>query len=352
MAVDQASAGVLASAARDASPRQVARYLNSLKPILGSGTDARGVWVRFLNDMAKRDDLVAAHAEAQQMALGQGQNLDEARRMLASIPVPAGFEEMHRSIDRWLKALMDSCEGVYRSRPPLGTDTLAHARQLVFEAGVEADTFNRQRQTLVESLANRTVAPEARPRFIANGRELRGLVVGMVLAMLMVGGVVYGMMQITAVPAPTPPPKPTAAAPTRQIFPQPEVLGKLKNEINTRKVAFTDAEVQLVQPDLVIVRGKIQGPTGPVPVEATLQMSVTADNKPRVDARKLNAVGVQVPPEAFDALNKRVEEANKTLPDQVPPGQTLRKLYVENNAVVAELDLPAPAAPPPAKPGA
>src|SRR5207247_929293 len=113
---------------------------------------------------------------------------------------------------------------------------------------------------------------------------------------------------------------------------------KLKNEVTTRKVAFNEAEVQLIPPDRILVRGKIQGPNNPIPVEAELQMSVTPDNKPRLDAKKLSAVGVQIPPEAFDALNKRIDEANQTLPGQVPTGSILRKLYIENNAVVAELD--------------
>src|SRR4029079_16737881 len=87
------------------------------------------------------------------MALGQGQTLDGARRRLSSVAVPSGYEEMHRSIHRWLKALMQSCEVIFRSRPPLDADTLARARKGVYDAGVEADSFNRQRQAIVEALS-------------------------------------------------------------------------------------------------------------------------------------------------------------------------------------------------------
>jgi hypothetical protein len=347
VAVEQARASGTALAARDGASRQVARYLGSLKPVLATGTDARGVWVRFLNEMSRRDDLHAAHAEAQQMALGQGQHLDEARRVLASLPVPSGFEDMHRSVDRWLKALMDSCEVVFRSRAPLAPDVLARARQGVYDAGVEADNFNRQRHDVVEALGDRGAAADGpRPRFIANAKELRALGIALVLALVMVGGVVYAMMTLTATPvAASAGVKAGSGTPGRRVYPQPEVLARLKAEIATRKVAFGDPDVQLVPPDRLIVRGKIQGPSTQIPVEAELQMSVTADNKPRIDSRRLSAVGVTIPTEAFDALNRRVEEANKTLPDQVPAGFVLRRLYVENNAVVADLESTTPAKP-------
>jgi hypothetical protein len=155
----------------------------------------------------------------------------------------------------------------------------------------------------------------------------------------MVGGVVYTMMRLTAVPvSPTPTPTKPAAGADRRVFPQPEVLAKLKGEIANRKVAFGNPDVQFVPPDRVIIKGKIQGPASQIPVEVELQMSVTPDNKPRIDARRLAAVGVPVPADAFDALNKRVDEANKTLPDQIPAGYILRQLSIENNAIVADLE--------------
>jgi hypothetical protein len=338
-----------AVAVREASPRAISRYLNSLKPLLAGGTDARGVWVRFLNEAAQREDPVEAHAEAQQVALGQGQALDEARRTLAAVPVPPGLEDMHRSVGRWLKAVSDSCEVVFRSKPPLSSDTLARARQLVYEAGVEADDFNRHRTAVVESLQERPVSAQ-RPRFIASGKELRALALALVLALVMVGGVVYAMSTLTSSP-PAPAPTPTPPLTDRRVFPQPDVLGRLRNELTTRKVAFNDADVQLVPPDRIIVKGRIQGPTALIPVEAELQMSVTPDGKPKVESKRLAAVGVTIPPEASDALNKRIDEANKTLPEQVPAGFILKRLYVENNAVVAELAGVAAAPKPGTKPG-
>src|SRR5205823_11535272 len=121
--------------------------------------------------------------------------------------------------------------------------------------------------------------------------------------------------------------------------------------MQTRKVAYQDADVVLTPPDLILIRGKIQGLSSAIPLEVELQMSVDDAGKPKIMTKRFSAVGVSVPAEAVDALNKRIDEANKTLPDQVPAGYSLKRLYVENNAIVADL-LPSAPAKPGAKPGA
>jgi hypothetical protein len=360
VAEERVDDGSVAVEAATPSPRAIARYLGGLKPILAHGSDARTSWVRLLGEVSRREDQTNAFAEAQQLAIGQRQHLDEARRTLNQLAVPAGLEDMHKTLDKWLRAVIESCDVVVKSQPPLSTDVVAQARQHVYEAGVEADRFNRQRTALVQHLADLPSEDKPRPRMIANPKEMRALGIAMVIALALTGGTLYGLMQITAA-ALAPPAggaaKPAAVAPPavpeKRVFPQAEVLSRLRQEIGSRRVSFSDADVQLVQPDGIVVRGRIQGPTSIIPVEAELQMSVTADGKPRLTTKRLSAVGVSVPPEAVDALNKRVEEANKTLPEQVPAGQTLKRLYVENNAVVAELEAPgvAPGRPPP-KPGA
>ena len=40
--------------------------------------------------------------------------------------------------------------------------------------------------------------------------------------------------------------------------------------------------MKLIPPDRIVVTGKINGPTGLVPVEAELQIGVTDNGKPRV----------------------------------------------------------------------
>lgn len=344
---EEPSGGALVASDERATPRAITRYLTSLKPILAAGTDARGVWVRFLLEIARREDQHAAFAEAQQMALGQGQTLDAARRALASLPPPAGLEDMQRTIDKWLRTLASSCEAVFQSSGPLTPELLQKARSLIHEAGVEADRFNRQRATVVESLQDVVKPPANGPKFIANTRELRALAVTLLVAVLLIAGGVYAVSALSDTPAVA---TPVGSGVERRSYPQADILNRLRTEIQARKVAWQDADVVLTPPDLILIKGKIFGPSAQIPVEVELQVSVV-DGKPRVTTKRLTAVGVPVPPEAFDALNKRIEEANKTLSEQVPAGFTLQRLFIENNAVVAEL-LPNPqTGTPPAKPG-
>ena len=141
-----------ALATRDATPRAIARYLASLKPALGAATDARNIWVRYLGELARRDDVSAAHAEAVQYALARGQQFHEARRQIMHLPVPPGYEPMQQAVDGWLQALLASCEALVRSHPPLTRQTLERVQAILHEAAGKADKFNNQRAVAVQNL--------------------------------------------------------------------------------------------------------------------------------------------------------------------------------------------------------
>lgn len=332
-----------ALATREASPRAIARYLASLKPALGSATDARNVWVRYLAELAHREDLAAAHTEAVQIALARGQQFHDARRAIAQLPVPPGYEPMHQAVDGWLQALLASCEVVVRASPPISRATLDRAQAILREAATKADRFNQQRTVAVQALTDAQMPVPARAkRVVASKKEMRALIVSLLAALLLCGGAIFAVNSLSNTPPPTRTPTPArpgqpGSGVERRVFPQPDILARLRQEIASRKVAWQEPDVQLVPPDRIVVKGKIQGPTSVVPVEVELQMSVTPDGKPRLEAKRLSAIGVDVPAGAFDALNKRVDEANQTLPQQLPPGQTLARLYIQDNAVVAEL---------------
>lgn len=347
------AATATALASQDASPRLIAKYLAALKPILSSASDARNVWVRYLGELARRD-LSAAHSEAVQFALSRGQQFHEARRAVAQLRPPPGYEPMHEAVDGWLQGMLTSCEMLVRAPSPLPPDLLERIQQAVNDAGAQADRFNSQRTVAVQSIRDaQAPIPAKAKKMVASRKEMRALMVALLGALLLVGGSGYAMSTLTTLPPAVPtrvaakPGQPGSGI-ERRTFPQTEILDRLRQEIATRKVAFQDPGVRLVAPDLVIVTGRIQGPVSMVPVEVELKVSATQDGKPQLAATRLSAVGVEVPPGAFDALNKRIEEANKTLPEQVTPGQTVRRVFVEDNAVVAELAGGPPAAPKPA----
>lgn len=333
-----------ALATRDASPRVIARYLASLKPVLANATDARNIWVRYLGELARRENLADAHTEAVQFALARGQQFNDARRAIMAAPVPPGYDAMHQAVDGWLQGLLASCEYMVRSHAPLERATLERIQDVLREAGAKADKFNAQRQSAVQSLLDAQSPVPARARkMVASKKEMRALLLALVAALLLVGGSAYAFSSLASAPptrTPTPAVKPNASAAgaTRQVYTPPDVLAKLKAEIANRKVAWTEPDVKFAVPDRVIITGKIQGTANLVPVEVNLQVGVTDDGKPLIAAKGLSAVGVEVPTSAFDALNKRIEEANQTLPSQLQPGQTIKRIFVEDpNSLVVEL---------------
>jgi hypothetical protein len=325
--------------------------------------------VRYLGEIGHREDLATIHTETVQFALARGQQFHDARRAVAQIPPPPGYDAMRQALDGWLGGLQASSETIIRAQPPIRRETLDRAQKILRDAASRADRFNHQRTTAVQTLVDaQSPVPARAKKMVASKKEMRALAMALIAALLLAGGAAFGLSTLASAPPPTRVPTPAAkpggqrAGLDRRVFTQPEILQRLKAEIAARKVIFFEPDVRLVAPDRIIITGKVQGPAGLVPVEAEIQAGATPDGKPRVDSKRLSAVGVEVPPGAFDALTKRVEEANKVLPDQVSPGQFVRRIFVENNTLVVELDggtpgqAPAPApganATPAAKPGA
>ena len=351
MAVEQTSElSSIALAIRDNSPRTVAQYMASLKPILANSTEARAAWVHYVLELTKREDLSGSQSEVTKIALNHSHAFSDARRQLATIQVPPGFEPMHRAVETWLATLARSCDAVVRSSAPLDHTRLERLRDILREAGTRADQFNEARTAAVEAL-HEAQRPVARPpAIIASGKEIR------IVAIVLVGTAVTAFLiwfafngfilpgqktPLFSAPASGTP----GAGIERRTFPQPDIQSRLQTEINGRKVAFQSADVKLVAPNRVIVTGRVQGPSALIPVEAELEIGITDAGLPRVTPKRLSAIGVQVPPEAFEAFNKRIEEANRDLAAQLPPGQFLRRVYIENNQIIADVDTSASTTP-------
>lgn len=130
----------------------------------------------------------------------------------------------------------------------------------------------------------------------------------------------------------------TAAAPLKASYSRADILAALKTEIASRNVAWLEPDVQLVPPDRIVVSGKVKGPAGPTPAQATLQVGVTDTGAPRVFGQTLNAGAEQLRAALETALTRRVGEANLALAGQLPAGQRLRRIYVKDaETLVAQL---------------
>jgi hypothetical protein len=337
--------------------RNPAAYVANLKPVLDAATAARTAWLRALNDMAQSDDIASRSAEATQIAIRSREQFNEAKRILNQMAAPEMYRDMERALDGWLEALATSCEQLASAQGPITMDQVNAARRRLRDAAQQADKFNAERASIITVGAPPGEAPEEPGERIGNNKRLIVLTLLGLVLMIVALYFAFGALGTSNTGLATPTAA-TGAGQERRIFQRSEILDRLKQEIAARQVAWLSPDVRLVEPDKVIVTGQIQGPTGPVPVEAELQLGVTETGKPKITPLKINATGVQVPQGALDALNKRTEEANKTLPEQIAPDQFLRRLYVEKDTVIAELDKAgAPsaagtpgAAAPPAKP--
>ncbi|HEV8635762.1 MAG TPA: hypothetical protein VG370_16175 [Chloroflexota bacterium] len=349
--------------AHEAPQGLAARYLAALRPILVSATNARANWVRFLNELAMRSDLARAAPEAVQVALGQSNQFAQARRQLTQLQAPPSYQDMHAAIEGWLKSLELSCQIVVRQTGPLTPETLTRVREALHEAAADADRFNAERAA-VQAVVKETARPsDKRPRMIANRREIRivAIVLGVLLALLAAG--VWASGVLSTGPEPTPTLSPADATATavaflatggeRRVYTLTDIQKRLDQEIAGRRVAYREATIRLVPPDRAVVSGRIQGTANLVSVEVELQ--VLAENgKPKIVPQGLRALGVEVPREAFDALNKRAEEGNEELAKQLQPGEVVQRVVVEPDQVIAEIvnmnNIPTPGTPTPANP--
>jgi hypothetical protein len=350
-------------AAHAAPDGAAARYLTQLRPVLMAATNARSSWVRFLNELASRQDLAATTPEAVQVALGQARQFGDARRQLTALTSPPNYEDMHDSIEGWLKSLELSCQIVVRQTGALTPETLARVREALHEAATDADRFNAQRAAIA-AVVKETAQPSGpKPRVIANKKELRVLAIAGGVMLLLLGLGAWVSTSLLSEPVATPTivgGSPAAATATavaflemggvRRTWPLADVQNRLNQEIAGRRVAYRDATVTFKPNDTIIVNGRIQGASDLISVE--VELVVTAENgKPKIVVKDLRAIGVSVPVEARDALQKRAEEGTAELSAQLKPNERLERVVVETHQVTAEIIDPTAAKPQaPAKP--
>ena len=150
-----------------------------------------------------------------------------------------------------------------------------------------------------------------------------------------------------AAPYASPGASPTAAAtkaagptlPTQQSYARADILARLKSEITSRHVAWTETDLQLVPPDRIVVIGKVPQPGGAIPVQVTLRVGVTPDGQPLVTSAGVAGGPTEPVRQALaDALKRRVDEANSALAGQLPTTQKLERIYVRDpDTLVVEL---------------
>jgi len=339
------------------SSRTPAAYLANLKPILDAATVTRTTWLRALNAMAEDEDIGERTSEATALAIRTREQFNEARRALNQMTAPDMYRDMERALDGWLEALAGSCDQLANAVGPITADQVNASRRKLKEAAQQADKFNAERASIITVGGPPPVdVPDEPGESIGNNKRLIVLTVLGLVLMIVALYFAFGALGTSSTQVPNR--GPNGGVIEKRVFQRSDILDRLQKEIAGRQVAWLNPDVKLVEPDRIIISGSIQGPTGPIPAEAELQMGVTDNGQPKLTAIRVNATGVQLPTGALDALTKRTDEANKTLPQQLAPNQFVRKLYVDKDTVVAEIETVGgtpgpgtPAATPGTKPG-
>jgi hypothetical protein len=234
--------------------------------------------------------------------------------------------------------MVGSCDAVVQHPGPLGREQLEQVREKLRGAARQAERFNAERRTVAGLPA------EDEPTGRRRGRvRIATAVVCGALLLLLVG---YFGVAARGSSDPAGTATPTAALPgagvERRVFPQPEILARLRQEIAGRSVQFQEVDVRLEPPDRVVIPGRVLGPGGNL-IGVTVELQVGAEGgRPKVTPLKIAASGLAVPQAFTDALAKRSDEANRDLATQVPAGRLVRRVFVENNAIVAEIEAATP----------
>ena len=148
------------------SPRAVAAYLISLKPILAGATDTRQQWVRRIGllmvDTRHGNATSLAHAAG---AIGREHisSFRETRRNLDRLRPPPTCQTCHLALAGWIDRLVESSDVLIEIGQSLDLKRLRETQDLLMEARTFARQFNAEYSGLVANL-RALVANGARPK--------------------------------------------------------------------------------------------------------------------------------------------------------------------------------------------
>ncbi len=137
------------------SPRAVAAYLISLKPVLTGATDTRQQWVRriglLMADTRYGNATSLAHAAG---AIGREHisSFRETRRNLDRLRPPPTCQTCHLALAGWIDRLVESSDVLIEIGQTLELKRLRETQDLLMEARTFARQFNAEYAGLVANL--------------------------------------------------------------------------------------------------------------------------------------------------------------------------------------------------------
>jgi len=149
------------------TPREMARFLVDLKPILGSATDARRTWVRrigILMEDARKGNPAILAAAAGSIGREYTPTFRSARDRIDRITAPKGALECHRTLSRWLDKLVQSGELLIEVGSSGNVNRIREIQELLAEGRAHAVRFNEEYLRLISNLGARVAELSSRRR--------------------------------------------------------------------------------------------------------------------------------------------------------------------------------------------
>lgn len=138
-----------------ASPRDIARYLIMMKPLIARAIEVRQSWIRELGmlfEEARQGNAAQVTTRAGRLGRDHVGLFRDVRASCERYQPPAGCEELQRAVMSWIDGLVKACEALVEVGGSGQMVGMQVAQRNVTEARHAARRFNNEYQRLVTEL--------------------------------------------------------------------------------------------------------------------------------------------------------------------------------------------------------
>ena len=146
------------------SPRAIATYLVSVRPLLQEVTDSRRAFIRhigILMEEARQASRAVVVQAAGRIGRDEGAGFRSLLAQLNALAPPAGCESCHDALVRWVELHLGACTVMVDVGTSGDLGRLRETQQLLGTARVEAQRFNAEYGRLVTDVRQRVKAATA-----------------------------------------------------------------------------------------------------------------------------------------------------------------------------------------------
>jgi hypothetical protein len=138
-----------------ASPRDIARFLVLLKPLVARAIEVRSSWIKELGALfeeARQGNAAQVTARAGRLGREHVGAFRDVRTSVERVGPPLGCEEIHKSVLVWTDSLVKACEALIEVGNSGQLAGMQIAQRNVTEARHAARRFNSEYSRLVTEL--------------------------------------------------------------------------------------------------------------------------------------------------------------------------------------------------------